>query len=360
MAETFLIDLRKTFPDRTIVFQAEWPLETGWTVLFGPSGSGKTTVLRCLAGLERPDAGRIQFGPEPWFDSQRKIHRPPQKRRIGYAFQDAALFPHLSVGNNIRYHLAGLSSAEKSRRVRDLVEAFRLGGLEQRNVQTLSGGERQRVALARTLSHRPRLLLLDEPLSALDTPTRVQLRKELRTLLPRFEIPIVVVTHDRTEALSLGDRLVVMDEGRILQEGPIPEVFSKPNGKRTAEIVGMENLFPGELLEIREGLAHVKVLDRILTVSETRCDPGRVMVGIRAEDIVVLSGHPSRSSARNRLAGRIRAIVPEEALVRVTVDCGFSIDALITREAKEDLDLQVAQPVTLSVKATAIHLFPHS
>lgn len=359
MAEEFLIDIQKKLPACDIRFRAGLPPESSWTVLFGPSGAGKTTVLRCIAGLETPDAGKIGFDGGAWFDSGRGLFVPPQKRRVGFFFQDYALFPHLSVRNNIGYNLTGLSKQEKEKCVGELIEVFELKGLEHRDVRQLSGGEKQRVALARTLARRPRLLLLDEPLSALDSPTRIRLRKELRERLRPFKMPILLVTHDRTEALSLGDRLIVMDEGQALQEGAISDVFSKPNSKRTARIVGMENVFPGRLLEKRDGLCHVQVRDNVLTAVTRDCDEGDVMVGIRAEDIVVTSGTAAKSSVRNHLRGIIKNIVFEESLVRVTVDCGFPIDALITRESLEDLNLETAKPVELSVKATAIHLFPH-
>ncbi len=360
MSEEIVIDLVKKFPDCEISFRARWPRDNSWTVLFGPSGAGKTTVLRCLAGLEKPDRGTIRFDGETWFDSASRLFVAPQDRCIGYFFQEYALFPHLSVLNNIGYNLDKLSRTEKQNRIGEMLELFHLQGMEDRDIATLSGGEKQRVALARTLARRPRLLLLDEPLSALDGPTRIRLRKALRSLLPQFGLPILLVTHDRTEALSLGDRLIVMDQGRSLQEGSISEVFSKPNSKRTAEIVGMENVFPGRLVEKRQGLAYVRVGDTLLTVAGNHCEEGPVMVGIRAEDILLSTAAATiQSSARNRLHGVITQITPEEALVRVSVDCGFAIDALITREALQEMNLKESKKVDLTVKATVIHLFPH-
>ena len=359
MAKELIVDIQKSFSERKIFFQTRLPLERSWTVLFGPSGSGKTTVLRCLAGLDIPDAGTIEFARETWFDNEKKIFLPPQKRKLGFFTQEVALFPHLSVWNNIGYNLTGLPDSEKKQRIGEMIEIFQLNGLEKRDIRKLSGGEKQRVALARTLSRRPRLLLLDEPLSALDSPSRIKLRKELRQLLGRFNIPIFIVTHDRTESLSLGDRLIVMDQGETLQEGSIAEVFSQPNGKRTAEIVGMENVFPGNLVQNKNGLAQVDVFHQVVHVASSLSTPGPVMVGIRAEDIVLQTDQGTPSSARNKLPGTISHIAWEESLVRVTVDCGFSIDALITRDSMEEMKIQKGGLVNLSVKATAIHLFPH-
>lgn len=359
MAEEILIDIRKKFPAREVSFQTALRREGTWTVLFGPSGAGKTTILRCIAGLEVPDQGTIRLGGDTWYDSKTRFFLPTQKRRVGYFFQEYALFPHLSVRNNIGYNFSAFSRQEKERRIGDMIDLFHLRGLEHRLPRTLSGGEKQRVALARTLLKKPNLLLLDEPLSALDGPTRIKLRKELRHQLSQFGVPIILVTHDRTEALSLGDRLIVLDGGRKLQEGQIHEVFSKPNQKTTAEIVGMENVLPGKIVDKKDGLAHVRVHEVLLTALENDCEPGDVMVGIRAEEILLQAPGAGTSSARNKLPGTIRSIVKEESMVRLTVDCGFLIDVLITGESCEEMSLIPQKSVVLSIKVPSIHLFPH-
>jgi molybdate transport system ATP-binding protein len=360
MTDHIAIDIYKKFPASEVSIRTKLPLDNQWTVLFGPSGAGKTTLLRCLAGLEKPDRGKIVFGDETWFDSDKNHFAPPQDRHVGYFFQDYALFPHLSVGGNIGYNLMGLKPDEKEKRIAEMLELFDLKPLKDRNVTTLSGGEKQRVALARTLSRRPRLLLLDEPLSALDGPTRRRLRKDMRNLLPRFNVPIILVTHDRTEALSMGNRLIVLDQGEVLQEGSLADVFSRPNSKRTAEIVGMENVFPGTLIEKNDGIATVKIAGTHISAPVGDCDLGSVMVGIRAEDIILTAGNSTqKTSARNHLSGIITQINQEESLVRITVDCGFLVDSLITRESLLDLGLDINQAVQLSVKATSVHIFPH-
>jgi molybdate transport system ATP-binding protein len=201
------------------------------TVLFGPSGGGKTTILRCLAGLERPEEGCIEFAGQTWFDAQRRICLSPQQRDIGFLFQEYALFPHLTVADNIGYSLAGLPRGERGggvgERVAEMLERFDLTGLGERFPRQISGGQQQRVALARALARRPRLLLLDEPLSALDSDLRNQLRRELRQRLASFAIPVVIVTHDRQEAASLADQVIVLSGGRVIRSGPPAAVLGE-------------------------------------------------------------------------------------------------------------------------------------
>lgn len=209
------------------------------TVLFGPSGCGKTTVLRCLAGLDRPAEGTIRFGAETWFSAADGICRTPQQRAIGFVFQDYALFPHLTVAGNVGYGLRGLPRGERARRVDELLARFGLGDLASRRPDAISGGQLQRVALARALARRPRLLLLDEPLSALDTALREEMRAELQDLLAGLDIPCVLVTHDRAEARSLADWLVVMDGGQVQQCGPTAAVFAQPANRSVARSLGV-------------------------------------------------------------------------------------------------------------------------
>ena len=180
------------------------------TVLLGPSGCGKTTVLRCLAGLERPERGRIVFGDEVWFDADTKTHLTPQQRGIGLVFQDYALFPHLSVAENIAYGLHALPKPERETRVDEIIQRFGLDEQRQRRPRQISGGQQQRVALARALVTQPRLLLLDEPLSALDTGLRTELREDLRRHLKTLDIPVVLVTHDENEASLMADLRVML------------------------------------------------------------------------------------------------------------------------------------------------------
>jgi molybdate transport system ATP-binding protein len=217
MADTLTADFLITHPcGPTIHGALEMPAKRhSITVLFGPSGCGKTTVLRCLAGLERPERGRIIFGDAVWFDAETKTHLSPQQRGIGLVFQDYALFPHLSVAENIAYGLHALPKPERETRVDEIIQRFGLDEQRHRRPRQISGGQQQRVALARALVTQPRLLLLDEPLSALDTGLRCELRDDLRIQLKALEMPVVLVTHDEDEARLLADRTFKMQASDV-------------------------------------------------------------------------------------------------------------------------------------------------
>jgi molybdate transport system ATP-binding protein len=330
------------------------------TVLFGPSGCGKSTTLRCLAGLERPQSGLIRCGPAVWFDADQALCFSPQRRDIGFLFQDYALFPHLTVAQNIAYGLGGQPHGQKQRRLAEMLELFQLAGLEQRYPRQISGGQQQRVALARVLARRPRLLLLDEPLSALDAPTREELRPELRRLLRGGNIPVVLVTHDRIEAMALADQLIVMDQGRIQQQGTMAEVFSRPADLTVARIVGMETVFPGKVLEVREGLATIAVGSKQLLALAPSPATENVYLCIRGEEVSLQHGPGEAASPRNRLEGVVTALIPEGAMVRVLLDCGFPLTALVTRPSCEELHLAEGKTITALVKVPAVHVMPRT
>lgn len=360
---TLAIDVERHFSGGPVV-GAAFDLDLGRAetlVLFGPSGSGKTTILRCLAGLDRPDRGRIAVGGEPWFDAAARVHVPPQRRRIGYLPQGFALFPHLDVRSNVAYGIPrGVPGATRDRRVTELLELLRLEGLERRRPAQLSGGQQQRVALARALAREPRLLLLDEPLSALDAPTREALRGELRALLRAGGVPSIVVTHDRAEALVLADRVGVMLDGRLRQAGPTLEVFDRPADEEVARVVGVETVVAALVVGGADGLVRLRAGSAELTAIGGRLPGAEVLVSIRAEDVVLEEastavGQPGLS-ARNRLAGPVARLEAVGPLVRVTVDVGFPLVAAVTRPAVEELGLRPGVPVVAIVKAPAIHV----
>lgn len=360
MDQTLSFDILRRFKNGpTIEARADIPLDGGpVTVIFGASGSGKTTVLRAVAGLDRPDRGKISLRGEPWFDAARRLCVPPQQRRVGYMPQEHALFPHLTVSQNLQYGLAGLPHDERKARAAEVAARLGVEELLARRPAELSGGQRQRVSLARALAPAPRLLLLDEPLSSLDAPARAELRGELRQKLEAARIPTLLVTHDRVEALSLGDRMLVLVDGRVRQLGPVHAVFSAPADADVARVVGMENVLPVTLLRQENGLSLVEAGPlRLLAV-----DPGGLtkdaFACIRSEEIVLeeLPGAPT--SARNVLPAVVTGRTDEGPLVRVRLDCGVPLVALVTRSSAEALRLEPGRPIAALLKVPAIRLVP--
>lgn len=360
MAEKLVMDFARRFPGGPEIHCAlEVPLEgPSITVLFGPSGAGKTTMLRCVAGLEHPDAGSIRHGDEVWFDGERSIRWPPQRRRIGFLHQDYALFPHLTVRENVLYGLAGAPAPARRERTDAAMAMLGIAGLASRYPHQLSGGEQQRTALARALAPRPRLLLLDEPLSALDQPTRQRIRGELRSLLVGSNVPVLLVTHDRIETLALGDRVAIVLGGAIRQVGSVEAVFAAPADSGVAAIAGVENVLPARVASCSDGMLELDVAGHRLLAVDPGEAHGEVFACIRAEEVVLATEEGGRESPRNRLRGTIRAIQPEGPLLRVLLDCGFPLAALITRPACAELALAPGKAVNALIKAPAVHVVP--
>jgi len=356
MSEALHADFEKRFKEARVKAFFSQPCEgSSATALFGPSGCGKTTVLRCIAGLERPESGSVRWGAEVWSDAAAGAFVPPQKRRAGMLFQDYALFPFLTVERNIGYGVRDVARSE----LEVLLERFGLSGLGGRFPRELSGGQQQRVALARALFHKPRLLLLDEPLSALDMPTRTLLRVELRQILRASGIPSIVVTHDPVEAMSLADRIVVLDKGSVLQQGSVEEVFSHPASLDVARIVGVETVASGRVEGVEGGLLSLKVGTATVYAPEP---PGGLKSGldicIRADDVIIQIGDPGASSARNRLKGKVLRASPEGPLLRLLIDCGFPLTALITRQSGNELGIAEGTEVFAIFKAVSVHVVP--
>lgn len=355
-------DFSRHYPGGPTITLKNWSAAktSGVTVLFGPSGSGKTTVLKCLAGLDRPDSGAIHFGGEVWFDSCHNVFLPPRKRQIGFVPQNYALFPHLNVRENIVYGIHQLPSGQRQQRLGDMLEWLGLKGLEGRQSGELSGGQQQRVALARAVIRQPKLLLLDEPLSALDPPTRARVRGELHSLLHQLKIPAILVTHDRLEAMALGDELVIMNEGVIVQQGPVHEVFNHPINLAAAGIVTTETIQPGTVRKIENGFITVAVGQAILMglQGSLPAQTTAVHVCIRAEDVILARDAQQNTSPRNRLPAIVKASVPEGPMVRIDLDCGFPLVALLTRQASEELELTPGARVFVLLKVPHVHLIP--
>jgi molybdate transport system ATP-binding protein len=330
------------------------------TVFLGPSGSGKTTVLRCLAGLERPQRGHVCFGDRVWFDAARGVDVAPDRRDVGVLFQDYALFPHLTVERNVAFAARGLDRRTAERRVAELFQVFRLQGLEGRLPRQLSGGQQQRVALARAVFRRPRLLLLDEPLSALDRPTGDEMREELRTLIRALGIPAYVVSHDRADALTLADQTVLLDEGRIIQSGTTQEVFDAPETPAGARLVGVDTILLGRIASVDNGLARVTVGGQDVRAAAPADAGHEAALCIRAEDVTIALHDAADLSAINRWRAVVRSETPEGPFVRIGLDCGFRLAALVTRDAWQRLALKPGDEAWAIVKATTIRALPRN
>ncbi len=329
------------------------------TGLFGVSGSGKSTLVELVAGLRRPTAGRILLGDEVLDDGEAGVHLAPERRRIGFVPQDGALFPHLTVAGNLRSAERRAPVEGRAERRERICGLLGIGGLLNRGAGGLSGGERQRVALARALVSAPRLLLLDEPLAALDAARKEAILPHLRRVRDELGIPILFVSHAREEVLALCDQLAVLAEGRLLQHGPVAEVFRRPASDAVARIVGVETVLPGRLLGGEGALAAVEVAGMRLHGLADQLPAGsdQVLVSIRAEDVMLVRrGEAAHTSARNRWRATVTALVDEGVLVRVELDCGFPLVARLTRQAAAEFELVPGCEVVALVKAPSVHL----
>jgi len=355
--------------------EARWDIPPGQVMaLFGPSGAGKSTTLRIIAGLVRPQEGHIEIGGNVVFDSETAEMVPAHRRGTGYLTQQFHLFPHLKAGANIGYGLTGAKSAGRQQRVQELVRTLRLEGLEDRYPWELSGGQQQRVALARAMAPAPDLLLLDEPFNSLDAELRRDLRAELRSMVVRSEVPAILVTHDREEALAMADWVQVIDHGKTISEGSPLDVLGQPGRDRVARLVGVENLFEltvenrnprdgtmtcaGEGMRLEVPLDHEPVnLEAIPEGGRPlEVSPQRVTVGIRASDII-LSGNALRgSSARNRLKGVVTEIEVRPPGYTVILDCGRRLKCHITGASMAEMDIRVGQELWAVFKASSCFL----
>jgi molybdate transport system ATP-binding protein len=325
--------------------------------LAGPSGAGKTSVLRAIAGLLRPDAGTVSCGAEVWLDRAAGIDVAPERRRVGYVFQEYALFAHLPAWRNVAYGLRGTSRAARRERAHELLERFGIGALAGARPATLSGGERQRVALARALAPRPAALLLDEPLSALDARTRAAAARELAAVLRAADVPALLVTHDFAEAALLGDRVAVIDAGRIVQSGTAAELAATPATAFVADFTGAVVL-TGTAAAGPDGLTHVE-LDGGGTVRVAEPGEGRVAVSVYPWEIALAAADAvPADSAQNHLVAEVVSVTAVGSRVRVGLATPQPVTAEVTGPAVERLGIAPGRRVVASWKATATRLTP--
>jgi molybdate transport system ATP-binding protein len=358
------VRIRKRFlnPEGSFNLNVHFRALAGFTILFGASGAGKTTLLDCIAGLTDPEEGRIAVGGEELYDSEKKRNVVAWKRRIGYVHQDLALFPHLSAEDNVAYGLRPYAAAERRERSREMLQAFRIDHLRDRKPEEISGGERQRVALARALVTQPRALLLDEPLAALDRPTKSRLLDDLRHWNQQHRVPILFVTHDGEEVFALGDEVIMLDGGRIVAQGQPHEVMHAPRLETVAHLAGFENIFNATVVRISEerGTMTCRIGSGSVELETplVRADVGsRLRIGVRAGDLLLATEEPRGLSARNILPGTIRRIEQRDVIVSATVDCGGAeFEVHLTLAARDALQLEPGKRVWVVVKTHSCHV----
>jgi molybdate transport system ATP-binding protein len=317
--------------------------------LAGPSGAGKTTLLRAVAGLGRPESGRIECGGETWLDTAAGVDLPPERRRAGLMFQDDALFPHMSALRNVRYAARG-----DERRARALLAWVRMEHRADERPRSLSGGERQRVALARALASDPRALLLDEPLASVDPRWRARAGRELSKLLTSLHVPTIVVTHDFTEASLLAGEIAVMEAGHVTQRGSASELASSPATGFVADFTGSVVL-TGLARPAASGLTEVELDGGGRVVSTDGANVERVAVSVHPWDIALGAG---AGSAQNRLPARVVAVTRLGNRTRVGLAAPQALTAEVTTESAERLGLEPGVEVEAVWKAAATRLLP--
>ncbi len=360
------VSIRKSFSaERNFFLQAAFEASSGFTILFGPSGAGKSTLLNCIAGLATPDAGRIAIGERVLFDSEARLNVSVSKRGVGYVLQDLALFPHLTVEENAEFGLASLPRAERRQRAAAMLQEFRVDHLRKQRPSEISGGERQRVALARSLVTDPCVLLLDEPLAALDAATKSKIIDDLRRWNLAHSVPILYVTHSREEVMALGERVLVIDQGRIIAQGTPHEVLQAPLQETVAQLAGFENIFDAVVESVHEDRGTMTcrlwngdtVNDVVLETPLIRAAvDSRLRVGIRAGDILLAITKPEGLSARNVLSGRIVQLQRRDMIVVARVSCGVEMEVHLTLAARDALRLADGNEVWLVIKTHSCHL----
>ncbi len=328
---------------------------SGITIVFGASGSGKSTLLKSIAGLVVPQSGRITVGTHTLFDAAQSIALPPWQRKVGFVFQHLALFPHLTVRDNLAFGLNARLDARGPEQIDRIAARFHIDRLLDRKPGSISGGERQRVALARALVTRPQVLLLDEPLSALDHATQSRIIEDLRGWNSAREIPILYVTHAHREVFALGERVVVLDRGRVIACGTPHEVIDLPAHETIAQLAGFENLFTAHVVARRPStgvmLCRLEDSSAELEVPFGLADVGAsIRIAIRAGDILLATEEPRGLSARNVLKGALESLTYQGTTVAATVDAGVPFIVHVTRGAVDALHLAPHLPVWLVLK----------
>jgi len=356
MSGRLQVSAQKRFSqDGGFTLDVDFTVGAGFTILFGPSGSGKTTLLDCIAGLQTPERGCISMPDALLFDTVKGVNVPSNRRAVGYLLQSLALFPHMSVEENVLYGLQGLAAREREQRTREIMESFRIASLATRRPRELSGGERQRVALARTLVVQPRLFLLDEPLTALDAITKSQILADLRTWNRERQVPILYVTHQREEVFALGEHVIALEGGRVVAHGSPQDVLHRPELESVAQLAGFENILPASFVaeHLEQGTMTVRIGTSALNleVPLTRINQSQSMrIGIRAGDIMLASTEPVGLSARNVISGSVMNLELRGVMAIAEVDCGVELEVHLTPAACAALKIESGTKVWVVIK----------
>jgi molybdate transport system ATP-binding protein len=351
------VDVKKQQGDFTVdaAFSTD---ATGVTALFGISGAGKTSVINMVAGLSRPDSGRITIKGRTVFDSKTGIDLPPEKRGFGYVFQDGRIFPHRSVRSNLTYGMELVPKHRRSVGFEEVIELLGIGDLQSRRVTNLSAGEKQRVAIGRALLTSPSLLLMDEPLASLDAARKAEVLPFIQRLSHELSIPILYVSHSLDEVLNLASTLVLLDSGSVVSVGPVEEIANQPrfadfkNGHESGAVL----VTVVDHHDADEGLTYLRLDGKLLKVPLYDAAPGtRLRVHINSRDVALALHAPTGTSVQNILPAVVDRILEHEgALVDVRLDMGTPITARITRKARRDLALFPGQQVLVMIKSVAV------
>ena len=362
-AELLHVRLRKNHHSTSVSdfqLETEFRVNVGVTVMVGHSGAGKTTILRCIAGLSKPDEGFIVAGNRLLFDSRQRINIDVAQRRVGLVFQDLALFPHLSVYDNVTYGLRRLDKSERRHRADEVLKAFQIEHLCRRLPREISGGEQQRVALARSLVTEPSVLLLDEPLSSLDPRTKAAIIEDLRAWNNARRIPIIYVTHDYEEVLAMGDNVIALEQGRIVAEGPPHEIVPSLRQEHLAQPANFENLFDATVIEHRE--QYRTMICQIIGTAiqlETPLAPvpvgSEVRIGIRADEILMFASQPKVVGACNVIPAKWKRFERQGNIIEARVSCGGEFRLRFTEAAVESFEQRDAAEIWMIIRAQACH-----
>lgn len=356
--------IKKRFGEREVLKGVTLQVEKGEVLsLVGPSGCGKTTTLNIVAGLCEPDDGSVLINQVlvEGRSGKKRVHVKPADRRIGYVFQDYGLFPNMKVYDNVSYGLKGrhLPEDEVKKRTLSLLEFVGLSDHSEHYSHELSGGQKQRIALARALATDPEVLLLDEPLAALDSRRRASLRTDFKNILRTLRVTSIYVTHDLAEACTISDRIAVMGSGRIEQVGHLDHILEKPNSSYVAEFLGL-NVYSGKVAGISECHAEIAINGTMISAgSVPNLQEGPVLVTLRPED-VILSSEPTSDNPKwckckyNSLVGTIVEIIRMKSNAKVTVDVGFLIESELTLSSFEELSLEAGRKVHVHFKADSV------